>query len=381
MDFFDNLLDDTHRALRSECRKFAEREIKPHADAWEEAGSFPRALYQTAAASGMLGIGFPEDVGGSGGTALHNVCAIEGMMRGGTTGVTVGLGSLGIALPAFLQWRNAEQVDRFVRPVLAGEKIACLAVTEPNTGSDVAGCATRAVRDGDVYVVSGAKMFITSGTRADVIVTLVRTGPDAHGGLSFLALTSDMPGVRVSRALKKTGWWASDTAELAFDAVRVPVSHRIGPEGAGFVTLMKNFVMERLALAAYGVATAEIALEEAQRYARERHAFGRPIAGFQVTRHKLADMATQILAARTLTYQVAARHAKGDSVLREVAMAKNFAAELAVSVTYEAVQIFGGMGYMRETLVERLARDARLLPIGGGTQEIMKEIIAKGMGL
>ncbi|MBL8788710.1 MAG: acyl-CoA dehydrogenase family protein, partial [Deltaproteobacteria bacterium] len=292
----------------------------------------------------------------------------------------VGLGSLGIALPPLIQWKDPTQLERFVRPVLSGDLIACLAITEPNTGSDVAGVKTRARRDGDHYVVSGQKLFITSGTRADVITTLVRTGDDPHGGLSFLVLTRDMPGVVVSRALHKTGWWASDTAELSFDAVRVPVSHRIGPEGAGFVTLMRNFVTERLALAAYGAATAELALQESLRYVREREAFGRKLAGFQVTRHKLADMATEVMAAKTVVYQVAQRLASGVQALQEVAMAKNLCAETAVRVTYEAVQLHGGMGYMRESLVERLSRDARLLPIGGGTQEIMKEIIAKSMG-
>jgi acyl-CoA dehydrogenase len=381
MAFFDNLLPADARALRDQCRRFAEAEIRPFAETWEEAGIFPRELYARAAAAGVLGIGFPEDLGGMGGGPLELVMAIEGLMRGGSTGVTVGLGSLGIALPPLLQWRAPEQLDRFVRPVLAGEKIACLAITEPDTGSDVAGVRTRAVRDGDHYVVNGAKLYITSGTRADVIVTLCRTGDDPHGGLTFFVLTPDMAGVRVSRALKKTGWWASDTAELAFEDVRVPLSHRVGPEGSGFVTLMKNFVTERLALAAYGAATAEIALEEALRWSRERKAFKRPLAGFQVTRHKLADMQSVVLEIKTLVYQVAQAMSRGEPSIMEVAIAKNRAAEAAVAVTYDAVQIFGGMGYMRETWVERLSRDARLLPIGGGTQEIMKELIAKSMGL
>jgi acyl-CoA dehydrogenase len=324
------------------------------------------------------------------------IMAVEGLLRGGSTGVVAGLTSLGIALPPLVQAAREQPalVERFVRPVLAGERVAALAITEPGTGSDVASVRTRAVRDGGDYVVSGAKLFITSGVRADFLTTLVRTGPmppsseargnppeRGHDGLSFLVIERDRPGVRVSRSLRKTGWRASDTAELAFDEVRVPVANRVGPEGAGFVTLMRNFQMERLALAAIGCATAEIALDEALRYARERTAFGRPVAGFQVTRHKLADMATRVVAARALTYQVAARVAAGAYLVGEVSMAKNLAAETAVSVTYDAVQIHGGMGYMRETLVERLARDARLLPIGGGTQEIMKEIIAKQMGL
>lgn len=380
MAFFDHLIDDTARALRTQVSRFAEQEIRPHAHTWEEAGLFPRELYKKAAEAGVLGIGFPESHGGSGGDAIHMVMAIEGLMRGHSTGVAVGLTSLGIALPPLFQWKDKDQIDRFARPVLAGEKIAALAVTEPDTGSDVAGVKTRAVRDGDHYIVNGAKMFITSGTRADILTTLVRTGDDPHGGLSFLILEKDMPGVVVSRALAKTGWWASDTAELAFQDVCVPVSHRIGPEGSAFVTLMKNFMNERLALAAYGAVTAELALDEATRYVRERRAFGRPIAGFQVTRHKLADMASRVLETRSLVYQTAAAIARGEQCIKEVAIAKNRAADAAMYVTYEAVQLFGGMGYMRESLVERLARDARLLPIGGGTQEVMKEIIAKSMG-
>ncbi|MBK7971786.1 MAG: acyl-CoA dehydrogenase family protein [Deltaproteobacteria bacterium] len=381
MDFFDNFLDDTHRALRDTCRRFAEKEIAPHAEEWEEACSFPRALYRKAAEAGVLGIGFPEELGGGGGGALHAVMACEGMMYGRSTGVVVGLGSLGIGLPAIIQSENPDLHERFARPVLAGEKIASLAITEPGTGSDVAGLTTRAVRDGDHYVVNGSKLFITSGVRADVLTTLVRTGEDVHGGLTFLVIEKDMPGVRVSRALKKTGWWASDTAELSFEDVRVPIANRCGEEGSGFVTLMRNFQTERLGLAAYGSATAEIAFEEARRYVKERRAFGKPISAFQVTRHKLADMATRVLAAKTLTYQIAHRMDQGDYIPTEVSMAKNVAAETAVSVTYDAVQLFGGMGYMRETWVERLSRDARLIPIGGGTQEIMKEIIAKSMGL
>jgi acyl-CoA dehydrogenase len=380
MDFYDAFLDDTHRALRDTCRRFAEREIAPHVVEWEEAGAFPRELYLRAAAAGLLGTAFPEEVGGAGGTPLHALMMVEGLMRGGSTGVVASLTSLGIALPAIVQSGDAALIDQFVRPVLRGERIAALAITEPGTGSDVAGVRTHAVRDGDHYVVDGSKLFITSGVRADYLTTLVRTGPDAHGGLSFLVIEKDRPGVSVSRALHKTGWCASDTAELGFDAVHVPVANRLGPEGGGFVTLMRNFQHERLALAGIGCATAQIALEEALRYVRERTAFGRPLCGFQVTRHKLADMATRVTAATTLTYHVASRVARGDYLVKEVSMAKNVAAETAVAVTYEAVQLFGGAGYMRETLVERLSRDARLLPIGGGTQEIMKEIIAKSMG-
>ncbi|MBI2519663.1 MAG: acyl-CoA dehydrogenase family protein [Bdellovibrio sp.] len=379
MNFFSNLLDETHLALRENCARFAQKEIAPHAFEWEEAGIFPQELYTKAAQAGVLGVGFPEAVGGVGGGPLHAIMSIEGGMRGGSTGVSIGLGSLAIALPPLVHSKNTDLIERFVRPTLEGKKIAALAVTEPGAGSDVAGIRTRAERHGDHYKVNGSKLFITSGTRADFLTTLVRTSDDPHAGLSFLMIEKNMPGVAVSRSLKKTGWWASDTAELSFNNVQVPIQNLVGKEGTGFQTVMLNFQMERLALAAYGCATAQIALEESERYARERKAFGKPLSGFQVTRHKLAEMGTRVLAATTLTYQVAARMEQKENVMKEVAMAKNFAAETAISVTHDAVQIFGGMGYMRETLVERLSRDARILSIGGGTHEIMNEIIGKCM--
>ena len=233
---------------------------------------------------------------------LHSLVGLEGMLWGGSSGVVAGLGSLGIALPPIMFLGNDEQKRRIVPPVLRGEKIAALGITEPGTGSDVAGIATRAVRNGKDYLLSGSKLFITSGVRADYVSVLARTGPDKHGGLTFFVVEKGMPGFSVSRALKKTGWWASDTAELAFDEVRVPEENRIGEEGSGFIALMRNFQHERLALAFYGHATAAIVLEDALAYAKDRHAFGRPLVGFQVTRHKLASMATKAEAdARCLT--------------------------------------------------------------------------------
>jgi acyl-CoA dehydrogenase len=381
MGFYDNLLDSTHVMLRDACRAFAEKEIAPHAFEWEEAGLFPRELYAKAARAGILGVGFPEELGGAGGGPLHAVMMVEGLLRGGSTGVVASLTSHGIGLPPIVQSEDAALIDRYVRPTLRGESIAALAITEPGTGSDVAGVRTTATRDGDSYLLNGAKLYITSGTRADVLSVLARTSPEPHQGLTFFAVEKNSPGLSVSRSLKKTGWWASDTAELSFENVRVPASNRLGEEGSGFVTLMRNFQNERLALAAMGCATAQLALEDAIRYVKERKAFGRPIANFQVTRHKLAEMATQTTAATTLTYQVAARMEQGEYLVSEVSMAKNLAAETAVAVTYQAVQLLGGMGYMRESRVERLSRDARLLPIGGGTQEIMREIIAKNLDL
>ncbi|MBI3203708.1 MAG: acyl-CoA dehydrogenase family protein [Myxococcales bacterium] len=374
-------LDEHYELFRASCLRFAKEKIAPFADEWEESEAFPRELYREAAAAGVLAAAYPEEYGGGGGDMLHGLIGVEALLTGGSSGVVAGLGSMGIALPPILALGSEEQKQRFIPPVLRGEKIAALAITEPGTGSDVSGIATRAVRDGQDYVLTGSKLFITSGARADLVSVLARTGPDKHAGLTFFVVEKGMPGFTVSRALKKTGWRASDTAELSFDGVRVPEGNRIGDEGSGFVALMKNFQHERLALAFYGHATAAIALEDALAYARERQAFGRPLVGFQVTRHKLARMATEVEAARILNYSCALRVRDGDYLVKEVSMAKNFAAEVAQRVCYDAVQIFGGMGFMRETRVERLSRDARLLPIGGGTTEIMNEIIAKGLGL
>lgn len=376
---FASHFDESHQVFRATVARFVKDEIAPHATDWEEAEEFPVALYRKAGDAGLLGPVFPAAYGGGGGDVFHGIAASEEMLRGGSTGVAVGLGSLEIALPPILAIGSEEQRARFVPPVLRGEKIAALAITEPGTGSDVAGVRTRAVRDGDHYVVSGSKTFITSGVRADLVTVLARTGADPHQGLTFFVVERGMPGFSVSRALHKTGWWASDTGELAFDEVRVPVANRIGAEGSGFVALMQNFENERLMLAVQGYALAEVALEHAVAYAKQREAFGRTIGKFQVIRHKLADMATAVASAKALTYAVAARMKAGENVFAEVAMAKNHASTVANAVCYDAVQIFGGMGYMRESPVERLARDARLLPIGGGTYEIMNELIARAV--
>ncbi len=374
-------LDESHHLFRRTCDRFVEERIQPYVAAWEEAGSFPRELYREAAEAGILGVSAPEELGGGGGDLFHTLLATECLLRGGSTGVAAGLGSLGIAIPPLLLLGTPEQQRRFIPPVLRGEQISALAITEPDAGSDVAGLRTRAVRDGDDYLLTGAKRFITSGVRADWVTVLARTGEDKHGGLTFFVVERGMKGFEVSRALRKTGWCASDTAELSFDAVRVPAANRLGDEGSGFLAIMRSFQNERLALAFYGHATAEIAFEDARDYARERRAFGRPLSGFQVTRHKLADMATRVVASKTLNYEIARRVHAGEYVVTEVSMAKNFAAEVAQKVCFDAVQILGGTGFMRETRIERLSRDARLLPIGGGTTEIMNEVIAKQLGL
>jgi acyl-CoA dehydrogenase len=374
-------LGESHELYRRSCLRFVEEEISPHVVEWEESGEFPRELYRKAGRAGILGVTFPEEYGGGGGDLFHTIVTTEALLTAGSTGVAAGLGSLGIALPPIFFLGTEEQKRRFMPPVLTGEKVAALAITEPGAGSDVAGVSTRAERRGDRYVLNGAKLFITSGVRADFVSVLARTGDDPHGGLTFFVVEKGMKGFSVSRALKKTGWWASDTAELAFEDVEVPVENRIGDEGSGFIALMRNFQSERLGLAVMGHATAEIVLNDALEYAKQRRAFGRSLTGFQVVRHKLAEMATKVQVAKSFNYDLARRVMNGEYLVGETSMAKNFSAEVAVEVCYQAVQILGGMGYMRETRVERLSRDARLLPIGGGTSEIMNEIIAKRLGL
>ncbi len=373
--------EESHEMLRRSARQFVEREIQPHIDDWEEAGSFPRELYASAGEAGLLGVGYPEEYGGSGGDVLHGVVVSEELMRAGSGGLAASLGSHGIGLPPVVKFGSEELKARIVPAVLRGEKIACLAITEPGGGSDVAGLKTRAVRDGDDYILNGSKTFITSGIRADFYTVAVRTGGEGFGGISLLLVERDRPGFSRGKPLKKMGWLASDTAELFFEDCRVPASNLIGKENQGFQVIMSNFQSERLMLAIMANMTSELALQESLRYVRERQAFGRKLHGFQVTRHKLADMATRLEATRAFTYQVAERINKGEYCVKEISMAKNFATDVSDALTYEAVQIHGGMGYMREAMVERLYRDNRILSIGGGTREIMNEIISKQLGL
>ncbi|MCR8916098.1 acyl-CoA dehydrogenase [Marinobacter panjinensis] len=377
-DYFN----DTHEQVRQTARKFVTTHVLPYIDDWEEAGEFPRELYKQAGDAGLLGVGFPESLGGIGeGDVFMKVAVSEELMRSTSGGLVAGLGSLDIGLPPVAKWARPEVKEAIVPPVLRGEKIAALAITEPGGGSDVASLKTKAVRDGDHYIVNGSKTFITSGIRADHYTVAVRTGGEGHGGVSLLLIDRDMPGFSRGKKLRKMGWWASDTAELFFEDCRVPANRLIGAENAGFIAIMSNFLAERLSLSIMAYMTAEIALEAAMAWAGQREAFGRPVKGFQVTRHKLVDMATQVDVAREYTYRCAALMQAGKNPIKQVAMAKNFAVEVCEKVTREAVQIHGGMGYMRESVVERLYRDAKILSIGGGTDEIMKELIAKQMRL
>ncbi|MCA1959735.1 MAG: acyl-CoA dehydrogenase family protein [Desulfomonile sp.] len=375
LDYFD----ESHHILRQTVARFVEREIKPFVDEWEEAGEFPRELYRKAAEIGLLGVPYPEEWSGFAGDIFHDIVVSEELTRSGSGGVAAGLMSHGIALPPILAMGTQEQKGRFIPPVLRGEKIAALGITEPGGGSDVANLRTRAVRDGNFYVVNGTKTMITSGARADQVTLAVRTGGPGHRGISLLVVDTATPGFSVSKKLKKMGWWASDTAELVFQDVRVPVENLLGTEGAGFYGIIQNFQTERLYLAIMANTTAAMALEESLKYAKVREAFGKSLMGFQVTRHKLVDMATLVEVSREFTYRIAAKIQAGENMVKEISMAKIFATEICDKVCHAAVQIHGGYGYMREYLVERLYRDSRILSIGGGTSEIMKEIISKIM--
>lgn len=377
---YQQYFTEEHEMLRRTVRTFVEKEIAPHVDQWEEDELFPRELYKKAGDLGLLGVGFPEEYGGNPMDIFAGFIVAEELIRGGAMGVQVGLGTHGIGLPPIVRLGTEEQKQKWIPPVLAGEKISALAITEPNAGSDVANIQTKAVRDGDVYVVNGAKTFISSGTRADLVTTAVRTGGPGYQGISLLAIEKGTPGFTVSKNIKKMGWWSSDTAELAFQDCRVPAGNLIGEENQGFYGIMINFQSERLGMAMGAIAAAQLAFDATVTYAQQREAFGRPLTGFQVSRHKLADMATLLDVGREYVYRLAARFEAGDDVVTEVSMAKNFACEVADKVCYDAVQLHGGYGFSREYVVERMYRDTRIMSLGGGTQEIMKEIISKRLG-
>jgi len=372
-------------ALRATAAEFVRREVVPHLQEWEDAGEIPRALHRTAGDLGLIGAAFPEEVGGGGGDLVDSVVLQEAMFdAGASSGLMAGLFTAGIALPHIAASGNADLVDRFVRPTLAGDTIGSLAITEPGGGSDVARITTRAelVRgsDGDHYVVNGAKTFITSGVRADFVTTAVRTGGPGHGGISLLVVEKGTPGFTVSRSLQKMGWHCSDTAELSFVDARVPAANLVGAEDSGFGQIADQFVVERIALAVHGYGIAARSLDLAAAYARERETFGRPLSANQSVQHTLVEMRRQVEVARTYTRDVAARHAAGEFVVAEACLAKQTAVDCAAYVCDRAVQLFGGTGYMHGTEVERHYRDARLLPIGGGADEVLRDLTAKLMG-
>ncbi|WP_280272764.1 acyl-CoA dehydrogenase family protein [Nocardia wallacei] len=370
------------RELRSTVRGFVEREILPHLDEWERAGEIPRELHKRAGALGLLGIQFPEAVGGAGGDGIDAAVVCEEMHQAGASGgLFASLFTCGIAVPHIIASGNAEHIERWARPTLAGEKIGSLAITEPGGGSDVGHLTTSAVRDGDHFVVNGAKTYITSGTRADFVVTAVRTGGSGAAGVSLLVVEKGTPGFTVSRKLEKMGWLASDTAELSYVDARVPVENLVGPENSGFAQIAAAFVSERVGLAVQAYAQAQRCLDLTLRWCRDRETFGRPLIARQAVQNTLAEMARRIDVARVYTRRVAERAAEGETdLIAEVCFAKNTAVEAAEWVANQSVQLFGGLGYMRESEVERQYRDIRILGIGGGTTEILTALAAKRLG-
>ncbi|MGX7741745.1 acyl-CoA dehydrogenase family protein [Rhodopseudomonas parapalustris] len=369
-----------HIAFRDVVRRFVQNEIEPFATEWDEAGGFPRELYEKAAAIGLLGLGFPEEYGGTPCDQFMWIVATQELARAAAGGVSASLNSHSIGAPPIARAGSAELKARVLPEILAGKKISALAITEPSGGSDVANLRTRAVRDGDHYVVNGEKTFITSGMRADYITTAVRTGGDGPGGVSLLLIPGDTPGL-TRTPLKKMGWWASDTATLHFDNCRVPVANLLGTEGAGFMIIMMNFNSERLTMAAGCIAASKVCLDEATEYAKQRVTFGKPLVKHQVIRHKLVDMAQKIAASQAMLELLAWRVDQGESPIAEICMLKNQATQTMAFCASEAVQIFGGAGYMRGVKVERIYRDVKVNAIGGGTEEIMKDLASRQMGL
>ncbi|MGF2953014.1 acyl-CoA dehydrogenase family protein [Mycobacterium sp. THU-M116] len=372
--------------LRKTVRSFTEREILPHADAWERAGELPRDLHRRAGAAGLLGAGFPEAVGGGGGDGADAVVICEEVHAAGAPGgVFASLFTCGIAVPHMIATGDARLIDEFVRPTLAGEKIGALAITEPGGGSDVGHLRTTAVHrsgpEGDYYVVNGAKTYITSGVRADYVVTAVRTGGPGAAGVSLLVVEKGSPGFEVSRKLDKMGWRSSDTAELSYTDVRVPADNLVGTENSGFAQIAQAFVAERIGLAAQAYSSAQRCLDLTVQWCRDRETFGRPLISRQSVQNTLAEMARRIDVARVYAHHVVERQLAGETnLIAPVCFAKNTAVEAGEWVANQAVQLFGGMGYMAESEVERQYRDMRILGIGGGTTEILTALAAKTLG-
>ena len=368
-----------HEAFRETVRRFIGKEIEPNANAWDEAESFPRDIYKKAGELGILGIGFPEEYGGSGNDRFLDIVAFQELARGGLGGLCAGLLSHKIGAPPIAKRGSEELKARVLPRILSGEKICALAITEPSGGSDVANLRTTAKRDGDHYVLNGEKTFITSGIRADHITVAVRTGGAGAGGVSLIVVDGDTPGL--SRTpLKKMGWWVSDTASLYFDNCRVPAANLIGEEGTGFKTTMLNFNDERLMLAAFCSSFARICVEEAVAYARERHTFGRPIIQHQVIRHKLVDMLQKVNASQAMLELLTWRVENGENPVAEICMLKNQTTQTMAHCASEAVQILGGAGFMRGSKVERIYREVKVNAIGGGTEEIMKDLASRQLG-
>jgi acyl-CoA dehydrogenase len=372
---------EEHEELRQSIRGFLERELAPHAQEWEEQRWFPNELFPRLAAQGLLGLKYPLQYGGQGGDYLHEAVLCEEMARIGSGGTAAGIGAhVNIATPPIWKFGSEEQKQRFLAPAIRGEKIGALGITEPGAGSDVASLRTRAEPTEGGFLVSGEKTYITNGVRADFIVTAVKSTPaGGHHGISFLIIERG-EGVTAAK-LEKLGWHASDTATIAFEEVFVPEQNLLGPLHEGFKLIMANFQWERLAMALGAVGAMQLAWERTAAFARERHAFGRPLSGHQAIRHRLVDLASSAYACRCVTYDALRRFVAGEEPIGEVTMAKLLTQRAAFELMDACLQIHGGAGYMREYWVERAARDARLGPIGGGSDEIMREILSRSLGL
>lgn len=371
---------EEHEAFRTTVRRFVDREIMPHVDEWDEAEEFPRELYRKASAVGLLQLGFPEEYGGVPTDPFFGIIKSEELARHGSGGINASLNSHTIGAPPIAALGPEWMKRKLLPEILAGEKISALAITEPTGGSDVASLKTTARREGDHYIVNGSKMFITSGVRADYFTVAVRTGGPGAGGVSLLLIEREREGFSRTK-LKKMGWWASDTAQLFFDNVRVPVDNLIGQENKGFIGIMLNFNQERLGLSAGAYGYAKVCLEEAIAYARERHTFGKPLIANQVVRHRLVDMAMRINAVKSTLELLAWRVGRGEKPVAEICMLKNLATSTLEYCANEAMQIFGGAGYLRGAKVERIYRETKVMSIGGGSVEIMKDLAARQMGL
>ncbi len=376
------LLSPEHREFRVICRKFVDERVRPFVSEAEESRTFPPHLWRQLADAGLLGLGFPEGLGGSGGDVRSVAILSEELARASGGIAITPLVSSYMAAPHLVRFGTPAQQERYLRPVLAGEQVAAIAVSEPGAGSDVAGIALRAHADGDGYRLKGTKLFITNGGIADVVIVAAKTGDgDGHRSITTFIVEQGQAGFTVGRPLQKMGWHASDTRELIFDDCYVPGERVLGERGRGFYQIMTAFQAERVVLAAMAVGLADASLEAATIYARERTAFGRPISTLQAVRHAVARMKTQTEAARLLTYHAAALIDAGEDASEEVAMAKLFAAQAANEVVDQAVQVFGGAGYLEEVPVAMHYRDARALRIAGGTDEIQLEILSKRIGL
>jgi acyl-CoA dehydrogenase len=370
---------EAHEAFRASLARFVAREIAPNVEAWDEAGGFPRDLYRKAADVGLLGLGFPEDYGGTPCDQFMRIVASQELARAGSGGVSASLMSHTIGAPPIARLGSDAMKRRVLPAILAGEKISALAITEPGGGSDVASIATTARRSGEHYVVDGAKMFITSGVRADYYTVAVRTGGPGRAGVSLLLIERDTPGF-TQTPLKKMGWWASDTAALHFDACRVPVENLIGEENQGFRGIMLNFNSERIGMASACTSFARVCVEDAVAWARERKVFGGRLIDSQVIRHKLVDMQSRVNVTQAYLESLAWRIEQGESPVADICMLKNQATRTMAVCASEAVQIHGGTGYMRGTRVERIYREVKVNAIGGGAEEIMKDLAARQLG-